>query len=301
MTISTTDPVNGLGHSFWSRTRWLPPLLGYIVFALLVIVMARPQWGTRKVETLTSGVNIVMAVDVSKSMAAIDFEAKGEVVNRLAAVKAVVSDFITQRTGDRIGLVVFGTHAFTQVPLTRDYDTIAYVLDRLKIGAAGDSTAIGDAIGISLKRLQDIESKSNVIILLTDGESNAGTLKPDEAAGMAQKRGVKIYTIGVGGDGRAPFLVDHPLFGQQYIYQKVSMDEETLRQIAEKTGAAYFKAENTEALRKVYKTIDQMEKTETPVEQYTDYRELYFPLVVLALLLIVCQTVLENTRYLEVP
>lgn len=301
MAASTTAVAVGLRQSFWGRTRWLPAVLGYTVFALLVVAMARPQWGTRKVETLTRGVNIILAVDVSKSMAAIDFETKGEVVNRLEAVKSVVSDFIARRTADRIGMVVFGTHAFTQVPLTRDYDTIVYILDRLTIGSAGDSTAIGDAIGISLKRLRDIESKSNVIILLTDGESNAGELSPDEAAEMAEKQGVKMYTIGVGGEGRAPFLVDHPLFGQQYVYQQVSMDEDALRRIADRTGGAYFKAENTEALRQVYKTIDQMEKTDVPVEQYTDYRELYPPLVILALLLLMLRWVAENTRYLEVP
>ncbi|MDY6822993.1 MAG: VWA domain-containing protein [Thermodesulfobacteriota bacterium] len=301
MDLSTTGFAAGIARSFWSRTRWLPAVLGYAALILLIAALARPQWGTRKVETLTRGVNIVLAVDVSKSMAAIDFEAKGEVVNRLEAVKSVVSDFIANRTGDRIGMVVFGTHAFTQVPLTRDYDTIAYVLERLEIGAAGDSTAIGDAIGIALKRLQDIDSKSNVMILLTDGESNAGELSPDEATAMAEKRGVKIYTIGVGGDGRAPFLVNHPLFGQQYVYQQVSMDEVTLQRIADRTGGVYFKAENTDALRRVYKTIDRMEKTEVPVEQYTDYRELYPPLVMLALILVILQTAAENTRYLEVP
>ena len=176
-----------------------------------------------------------------------------------------------------------------------------FILDRLKIGAAGDKTAIGDAIGISLKRLKDIESKSNVIILLTDGVSNAGELSPADAAAIAAERGVKIYTIGVGSSGKAPFLVNSPIFGKQYVYQQVEMDEAALKEIAKKTGGLYFKAENTEALERIYKTIDNMEKTEAKSNVYAVYNDLYPWLVLLALLLLVLRIVLENTVYLEAP
>ncbi len=296
-----TDPdTAGSLDSFWSLTRWLWPVSAYLAVSLLIIALARPQWGTRKIETITEGVNIVLAVDVSGSMKALDFKHNDEIVDRLEAVKGVVGKFISQRGSDRIGLVVFGTNAFTQVPLTRDYNTISFILDRLTIGAAGNNTAIGDAIGISLKRLEDIESKSNIIILLTDGESNAGELSPDEAATIARDRGVKIYTIGVGSKGEAPFLVD-TLFGKRYVYQQVSIDEKTLTRIAEKTDGLYFRADSTDALEKIYERIDKMEKTEARLEIYANYQDLYGYLAVLALMLLVLRVVAENTRYLEVP
>src|SRR6056297_1063555 len=185
MAVSDTTAAAGVAPTFWLRTRRFLPVISWLILALLAVALSRPQWGVQKIETRTEGVNIVLAMDVSRSMSAFDFKTEGEVVNRLTAVKSVVSDFIAGRTGDRIGLVVFGTNAFTQVPLTRDYDTIAYILDRVEIGAAGDNTAIGDAIGISLKRLKDIKSKSNLIILLTDGKSNAGEMSPAEAAKLA--------------------------------------------------------------------------------------------------------------------
>ena len=154
----------------------------------------------------------------------------------------------------RIGLVVFGSQAYTQLPLTRDYDTISTILEQLNIGAAGKSTAIGDAIGISLKRLEDIEGKSNIIILLTDGQSNSGVLSPEAAVEIAAQKKVKIYTIGIGGKGEAPFRVNLPGYGDRYVYQKVDMDEETLKDIAEKTEGIYFRAENLGRLENIYDT-----------------------------------------------
>jgi Ca-activated chloride channel family protein len=301
LAVSETASVGAIVPSFRVRTRWIVPALSATAFTLMVLGICRPQWGEKKIETITEGINIVLAVDLSGSMAAIDFKLKGEMVNRLEAVKSVVSEFIAGRDGDRIGLVVFGTNAYTQVPLTRDYNTLTFILDRLKIGAAGDTTALGDAIGISLKRLKDVESKSNVIILLTDGVSNAGELPPAEATGIAAERGVKIYTIGAGSAGRAPFLVNHPLFGQQYVYQQVDMDEDTLKAIAAKTGGLYFKAENTEALKRIYETIAAMEKTEAKSNVYAVYNDLYPWPVLLALLLLAARIVLEHTVYLEAP
>lgn len=301
LAVSETESADRVPASFRVRTRWIVPLLSGLAFTLLVVGFCRPQWGERKIETLTEGVNIILAVDISGSMAAIDFKLKGEMVNRLEAVKSVVAEFISGRDGDRIGMVVFGTNAYTQVPLTRDYNTVAFILDRLKVGAAGEQTAIGDAIGISLKRLQDINSKSNVIILLTDGQSNTGEISPEEATEIAAARGVKIYTIGVGASGKAPFLINHPLFGQQYVYQQVDMDESALKEIAQNTGGLYFKAENTEALERIYKTIDAMEKTEAKSTVYAVYNDYYPWFVLLALLLLVMRMLLENTIYLEAP
>ncbi len=279
----------------------LLPSLKYIALALMIIAMARPQWGTEQTDISVEGVNIVMALDLSGSMAALDFKLKGKIVNRLNAIKSVAQDFISKRTNDRIALVVFGTNAYTQLPLTSDYNTIASILEKIQIGAAGDNTAIGDAIGISLKRLEDVKSKSNIIILLTDGQSNAGELSPETAADIAAQRKVKIYAIGVGTQGEAPFLVRHPILGERYVYQKVDMDEKTLTTIAKKTGGLYFRAEDTEGLKKIYDTIDKLEKTEVKMKVFAEYKEFYHYFLLSAFVILGIWIVLSNTRFLRVP
>jgi Ca-activated chloride channel family protein len=266
----------------------------------MIIALARPQAGERKINVETEGVNIVLALDLSGSMKALDFKRDEKIVTRLEAVKGVVSDFIMKREGDRIGLVVFGTHAFTQVPLTRDYNTIAFMLDHLKIGAAGPNTAVGDALGISLKRLEDIPAKSNIIILLTDGKSNAGELSWQEAAKIAAQRKIKIHTIGVGTRGKVPFLVDG-LFGKQYVYRQVDMDWDALDSIAEQTGGTFFKAKDTDSLASIYKMIDSMEKTTVNVDKWVDYKELYTLFLIPGLLLYLACLGLGSTRLLELP
>ena len=291
----------GVSSSFWLTIRGLTPALKYAALSLMIIAMARPQWGTQQIDISTEGVNIVLTTDLSGSMAALDFKLKGKIVNRLEAVKSVVADFISKRMSDRIALVVFGTNAYTQLPLTRDYNTIASILERLQIGAAGDNTAIGDAIGISLKRLEDVKSKSNIIILLTDGQSNTGELSPENAADIAVQKKVKIYTIGVGTRGEAPFLVRHPVLGDRYVYQKVDMDEKTLKNIADKTGGLYFRAEDSEGLKKIYDTIDKLEKTEAKVKSFAEYKELYPFFLIPAFVLLVLWIILVNTRFLSVP
>ena len=301
MASSALFPAADLPASPALRLRGLVPALKYTALVLLIVSLARPQWGTERTEVLTRGINIMLALDLSESMAALDFKRHGQVVNRLEAVKGVVQDFVAGRSGDRIGMVVFGTHAYTQLPLTRDYNTVVSMLDRLKIGAAGQRTAIGDAIGISLKRLADIDSKSNIIILLTDGQSNAGELSPETAGEIARQKNVKIYTIGVGTRGKAPFLVNDPLFGERYVYQRVNIDEGPLKRIAKETGGLYFRAENLEGLQHIYDTIDTLEKTEVKVDIFADYSEIYPYLLVPALLLLSVYVILRNTRYLVVP
>ena len=213
----------------------------------------------------------------------------------------MVNDFIMKREGDRIGMVVFGSQAFTQLPLTRDYNTISFVLDHLKIGAAGPSTAIGDALGIAFKRLLDIESKSNIIILLTDGRSNSGKLSPKEATDIAATGGVKVYTIGVGSRGKAPFLVNDPLLGQRYIYQQVDMDYDALKEIAQKTGGMFFAAENIKELEQIYESIDRLEKTKVEVDAWAEYNELYPWCIIPALFLLGGYIILFNTRLMRIP
>jgi len=271
------------------------------VLVLMVIAVARPQLGTLQTTVKTKGVNIVLAVDLSESMAALDFKENGETVNRLTAVKGVIRDFIPTRENDRIGMVVFGSHVYTQLPLTRDYNAVSTVLEDLEIGAAGKSTAIGDAMGISLKRLADIPSRSNIIILLTDGRSNSGEVSPDTAARIAVERNVKIYTIGVGTRGRVPFLINDRVFGQRYVYQRVDIDEETLQSIADQTGGLYFRAENVEGLRKIYDTIGEMEKSEVKMKQFAVYDELYMYFLWAAFALLGLWVTLINTRYLRLP
>jgi Ca-activated chloride channel family protein len=297
--------VAGIKPTLALRLRRAVPWLKWLALALMVVALARPQWGVRQSTVLSEGVNIVLAIDLSESMAALDFKTEGKVVNRLEAVKAVVTDFIkgrqAGRRGDRIGMVVFGTNAYTQLPLTRDYDTLIRVLDRLEIGAAGKSTAIGDALGIGVKRLADIESEANVMVLLTDGRSNSGSLSPEAAARAASAKGVKVYTIGVGSKGKVPFLVQSPLFGERYVYQRVDIDEEALRQIAQATAGLYFRAEDTDGLRQIYATIDEMEQTEVEMKTYDQYNDLYRYALLPAMGLLLIWTVLVNTRFLEVP
>lgn len=299
--MSATASVAHVPPGPMVRVARLLPVIKYAALVLMVIALARPQWGTRQVSVKTEGINIILAVDISESMAALDFQRKGSIVNRLDAVKGVIGPFVSKRTGDRIGMVVFGTHAYTQLPLTRDYNTIDTILSRVRIGAAGKSTAIGDAIGISLKRLADIPSKSNIIILLTDGRSNSGELTPETAVEIAAAKNVRVYTIGVGRDGEAPFRINVPGFGERYVYQRVEIDEKTLQLIAEKTGGLYFRAEDTRGLEKIYDTIDELEKTEVTVKTYDSYRELYRYLLLPAFCCLGLWMFLTQTRFLRIP
>jgi len=301
MGMSSLTSVRHISPSPFLVIQRILPILKYVALCLMIIAMARPQSGTKKENILTEGINIALAVDLSGSMEALDFKRKGKIVNRLEAVKGVVQDFISKRSGDRIGMVVFGSNAYTQLPLTRDYNTIVSVLERLKIGAAGKNTAIGDAIGISLIRLEDIKSQSNVIILLTDGQSNAGELSPDTAAEVAVQKKVKIYTIGVGTRGKAPFLIRDPVFGERYVYQQVDIDEDTLKAIADKTGGLYFRAENIEGLQEIYDTIGKLEKTEVKVKTFAEYSELYSYFLIPAFILLGLWVLLSNTRFLRIP
>ncbi|SCY76085.1 vWA domain-containing protein [Desulfoluna spongiiphila] len=299
--VSATAPFSLVERSWAVSGAKLVPLCAVLALVLMIVALARPRMGVEHSLVKTAGVNIVIALDTSGSMAALDFTHEGKTVDRLVAVKQVVDRFVAGRSGDRIGLVVFGTEAFTQIPLTRDYNTISSILEEVEIGAAGEQTAIGDALGISLKRLEDIESTSNVIVLLTDGENTAGELAPLLSAELAAKRGVKVYTIGVGTKGKVPFLVDHPLFGKRYVYQEVSMDEGTLKKIAAKTGGLYFRAEDAEALEKIWATIDRMEKSEVEVTSWTEYSEYYRIPLLMALVFLLTSVTLGNTRFLRVP
>ena len=233
-------------------------------------------------------------------MQALDFIKDEKRDTRLAMVKDVVSQFIDNRPNDRMGMVVFGSEAYTQCPLTLDQGILKSFLSKLDIGMAGDSTAIGSAIGIAVKRLKDLESKSKVIILLTDGQNNAVSLPPLQAAQTAKAFGIKIHTIAVGTHGKAPFLVNS-IFGQRYVYQQVDIDEDTLKKISDLTGGQYFRATDLESLKTIYKQIDEMEKSEVKVIDHSEYTELFHYFLIPGLLILLLEILLSNTVLRRIP
>ena len=267
---------------------------------LLILALARPQEGHKSQEILSVGVDIMLALDTSGSMQALDFIKNEKRDTRLAMVKDVVSKFIENRPNDRIGMVVFGSEAYTQCPLTLDQGILQSFLSKLDIGMAGDSTAIGSAVGIAVKRLKDLESDSKVIILLTDGRNNAGSLPPVQAAQTAKAFGIKIHTIGVGTHGKAPFLVNS-IFGQRYVYQEVDIDENTLKEISNLTGGQYFRATDLESLKSIYKQIDQMEKSEVKVLDHSEYTELFHYFLIPGILLLLTEIILSNSILRRIP
>lgn len=278
----------------------LPLVLRCLAIVLLVTALARPQEGRKSTEILSAGVDIILAIDTSGSMRAMDFEKDHQPVDRLTIVKDVVNEFIDSREYDRMGMVVFGKEAFTQCPLTLDHAILHSFLDKLEIGVAGDSTAIGSAIGIAAKRLKDLESKSKVIILLTDGRNNTGNITPIQAAEIARALGIKIYTVGVGTEGEAPFQVNTP-FGQKTLMQKVDIDEAALKQIAWQTRGRYFRATDADSLKQIYEQIDLLEKSEVKWVDHSEFRELFPLFLIPALLLILTEVILANTRLRRVP
>ena len=274
-----------------------------LVIALLVLAMARPQTGRKQTQVRTEGIDIVLVLDTSGSMQALDLDADRPISrrrNRLEVAQEVVEEFVQGRTNDQVGLVVFGSEAFTQCPLTLDHGILATFLEGIEIGMAGDATAIGSALGTAVKRLRDSQADSKVIILLTDGRSNAGALSPQKAAEIAATFGIKVYTIGAGTRGKAPFVVDS-LFGKQVVYESVEIDEETLREIAERTAGLYFRAEDTDALKSIYEEIDEMEKPEIQTSSYMEYNEQFRHFLIPALALLILEVVLLGTRYRKLP
>lgn len=285
------------------RWRRLIRGLRLVVVALLLLAMARPQTGRTQTQVRTEGLDIVLVLDTSGSMRALDLDVDKPIRqrrNRLEVAKTVVEEFVAGRDNDQIGLVVFGNEAFTQCPLTLDHGVFDTFLEQIEIGMAGDDTAIGSAVGVAVKRLKDSEAKSKVIILLTDGRNNTGVLSPLKAAEVAETFGVKLYTIGAGGREPAPVIVP-TAFGPRLLYDDVEIDEETLTAMAEQTGGAYYRAEDEQALQAIYDQIDRLEKTEITQETYTEYDERFHGFVVPALALLVLEVVLLGTRFRKLP
>ncbi len=230
-------------------------LTAFTIWGLLILAAMGPQWLGKPVEILQQGRNIFLAMDISGSMQIPDMEWEYKPVDRLTVVKEVGKKFVAGRKGDRLGLVLFGSKAYLQTPLTFDKNTVNYMLDDATIGLAGPQTAMGDAIGLAIKRLENTPKESRVIVLLTDGVSNTGVLSPMQAANLAKAENIRIYTIGLGADE----MLIRGLLGSQYINPSNDLDEDALKQIAETTGGMYFRAKDTEGLQKTYKKINNLE------------------------------------------
>ena len=300
ITCSITTGLAGLAGR---ADRWvgrIPVILRAGCLVLLVFAAARPQLYNVSRDIQSPGVDIMLCLDTSGSMRALDFTLDGKPVSRLAAVKRVVADFIEKRDMDRIGLVVFGTLAFTQSPLTLDKGLLMDLVNRMTIGMAGDQTAIGSAIAVGGKRLKDLKAPSKILILLTDGRQTAQGLSPAEAAEAVAALGIKVYTIGVGGTGPVPFPVKTPL-GTQIIRQRVDLDEETLMAVAGIGKGEYFRASDTDRLQEIYDIIDRQEKTEVTVKEFFHFRELYPYFLVPAILLLVLEIVSRATLLRTIP
>lgn len=280
------------------------PLLGFLKalsYTLFVIALARPQTGTTFAEVATSGRDIMLALDVSASMQAMDFFIEDERVDRLTALKKVVKEFIDGRPGDRMGLVVFGEEAFTQCPLTIDHDVLKEFVDALEVGMAGNGTAIGNALAVSLKRIRELDAESKVVVLVTDGKNNSGSVTPGEAAKAADELGITIHAIGIGSSDPAPFPVQGPFGITTLRSQPMEYDEETLLQIAQATGGQYFNARDLEKLREVYKQIDLLEEREEEAFQFIEYEEHFLGFLLAGLAFYFLWLLASSTLFLIIP
>ncbi len=275
--------------------RHLPFVLRIVSLLLVIIVIARPQSSNQWQDQTTEGIDIIIAEDVSGSMLAKDLKP-----NRLKAAKNVAIDFIKGRPNDNIGLVVFAGESFTQCPLTTDHNVLISLFNSVDFGMIEDGTAIGSGLANAISRLKDSKSKSKVIILLTDGSNNAGDIAPETAAEIARSFGIRVYTIGIGTDGKALSPIMTPL-GIQYELKEVVIDEQVLKNIANLTGGTYFRATDNNKLQEIYQQIDQMEKTKIEVKEYSKKNEVYFIFALSALLLLFIEIALRYTVFRKIP
>ena len=259
------------GKAGWMRRPWLA-MVATLVWLLLVVAASRPQW-IGEIESLpVSGRDLLLAVDISGSMDTQDMILNKTAVNRLKVVKKVAGEFIKRRHGDRVGLILFGSRAYLQTPLTFDTETTATLLDESEIGLAGRETAIGDAIGLAVKRLRDDAASDRVLVLLTDGANTSGEVQPLQAAEFAARDGLTIYTVGVGADE----MMVQDFFGSRVVNPSADLDEETLRTIAQQTGGRYFRARDARGLEKIYEILDELEPVESDVEIIRPVDELFY-------------------------
>ena len=299
---SSVKLVAGLAGARRLRAGNFLAALRWLALALLIVALAQPRLMKSTTEVKASGVDIVVAFDMSGSMISEDFVVKGERVNRFNMARSVLKKFIGQRPNDRIGLVLFASQAFIGTPLTLDHDFVQENLNRLEIGAIEqNSTAIGDGLGTAINRLRDLKAKSKIVILMTDGQNNSGKLDPLLAAEAAAAMKVKVYTVGIGEQGTAPM----PVFmnGQKVGYQNVpvDVDETTLQKIAAKTGGKYYRADNAEKFQQIYAEIDKLEKTDATIKKYTQFNELFPWFVAGGLALLLLELGLGQTILRRLP
>lgn len=298
---SSVGLVKGITQLRRSRAGRVLLLLRWLALTLVFVGLARPQLGQGSSSVKASGIDIVVALDLSPSMAAEDFESRGRRVNRVEIAREVIEKFISQRRNDRIGLVAFAKMAFVAAPLTLDHDFLYTNLKRLDVNQIGDGTAIGSALSASVNRLRGLKSKSRIVILMTDGQDNSSKVPPLTAAEAAQALGVKVYTIGVGTRGTAPFPQVDPFGRKYYVRMPEDLDEDVLKQISDKTGGKYYRADSAETLRNIYGEIDKLEKTEIEAKKFQFYEELYGYFVVPAAILFVLELILGNTVWRKLP
>ena len=295
MQISTTETLEGIKPTWRVRLRFLPTCLRLMALALAIVVLARPQSTSSHSDSNTEGIDIVLSLDISGSMRALDFKP-----NRLEAAKDVAIRFISGRPDDNIGLVIFAGESFTQCPLTTDDSVLINLFSQVSNGMLEDGTAIGMGLATAVSRIKESKAKSKVIILLTDGCNNAGAISPEKAAEIAQTFGVRVYTIGIGTMGTAQIPVQTPL-GTRMQDMEVKIDEPLLQSIADMTGGKYFRATDNKSLANIYSEIDQMEKTIMEVRHYTQRTDEYMPFAIAALLLLLAEVVLRNTLLRTIP
>jgi Ca-activated chloride channel family protein len=299
---SSVQLVRPLLNITRTRSGGLMMALRWLTLIVLIVAMAQPRITRSESKTKASGVDIVAAIDLSGSMISEDFVVGTGRLNRLAMLKEVLKGFIEKRSNDRIGLVAFATKAYIAAPLTLDHDFLLSNLARLEIGAIEENqTAIGSGLSTAVNKLRDLESKSKIVILMTDGQNNAGKISPMAAAEAAQALKVKVYTIGVGSQGTAPFPVI--MNGRKVGYRQmaVDIDEDTLRKIAEATGGRYYRADNAQRFQSIYAEIDKLEKTEREMTRFEHHRELFAWLIVPGLGLLLLESLLRHTIWRKLP
>jgi Ca-activated chloride channel family protein len=294
--LSSSEGFERVPKSFRMYLRHLPFVLRLVVFTLLVAALARPQTTNSWSKSTTEGIDIVLSVDISTSMLAEDLKP-----NRVEAAKDVAASFINGRPTDNIGLVIFSGESFTQCPLTTDHTVLLNLLKDIRCGMIEDGTAIGHGLATSVSRLKDSQAVSKVIILLTDGTNNRGEIAPVTAAEIAKTYGIRVYTVGVGTKGEAPYPYQTPMGGIRYQNIPVDIDENALTQIAQITGGLYFRATNNKALKEIYTEIDQMEKTKMSVQEYSKKQEEYMIFAMAALLFFLFELLLRYTILKNIP
>jgi Ca-activated chloride channel homolog len=299
--MPSTDDVIQVGAKPRSKLGSFLVFLGLLSFGLLILALARPRLGKGSTEIESSGIDIFLTLDVSGSMEALDFTVEGKPANRLEAVKNVVGKFISQRPNDKLGMLAFAGRPYLVSPMTMDHEFLGKRLETVKLGQVEDGTAIGSAIASSVGHLRDSKAKSRIIILLTDGVNNAGAINPLTAAEAAKALGIKIYSIGTGTQGEAPFPARDP-FGRVHLQNvKVEIDEKVLTEVSTATGGKYFRATDTDSLEKIYEVINQLEKTTRKTKKFQQYQELYLYFLVPGLCLLLLELVLRQTRFRRLP